>query len=126
MPGVVLVGAQMLVVLVLRHRYRPGAEGKSMAVKGAQRSRRDACHQRVARIEAAQATGVEVDRAPLDEWAVPTRLPAPFQPEGRAKPVKIEGHHHAASIRVVGQHVAHCNRITVRAVVEGHDDVVRL
>src|SRR5438876_1999103 len=97
-----------------------------MAVEGAQRPSGDSLHERMGHIKSAQATVGEVDRSRVVEWCVPTRHPTPVQPEGRAKPVKIEGYHDAASIRVVGQHVAHCNRITVRAVGEGYDDVVRL
>jgi hypothetical protein len=97
-----------------------------MAEEGAQRPGVDALHQWVGRIVHAQATVAEVGRAPGDEWCVPIGYPTPVQSERRAKPVKVEGHDGAACVGVVGQHVTHPHRISIRAVGEGDDDVVRL
>src|SRR5439155_10110991 len=78
-PGVVLVGAQLLVVLVQRHRHRPRAEGHSMAEEGAQRPSGDSLHERMGHIIGAQATVAEVDRGRVVERGVATRHPTPCQ-----------------------------------------------
>src|SRR5207244_12485132 len=97
LPVVGLIGDQLLVVLVQRHRHRPGAEGHTMAVEGAQRPSGDSLHERMGHIIGAQATVAEVDRGRVVEWGVSPRHSTPVQPEWRAIPVKVEGHDDAAS-----------------------------
>ncbi len=125
MPVVDVVSAQVLGVLVLRHRHRPGSQGESMAEESTQGPGVDALHQRVGGIVGTEATVVEVDRATGVDWCVPIGYPTPVQSEGRAKLVKVEAHDDAACVGVVSQHVTHPHGITIRAVGEGDDDVVR-